>query len=51
MSLNFMAAVIVSSDLEPKKIKSASVSTFPPFHLPYTDGTRCHDLSFFNVEF
>ena len=35
--------------LEPKKIKS--VSTFSPIYLPWSDGTRCHDLSFLNVEF
>ena len=34
--------------LEPKKIKYATASTFP--HL-WSDGTRCHDFSFFNVEF
>ena len=30
--------------LEPKKIKSDTVSTVSP------NGTRCHDLSFLNVE-
>ena len=30
--------------LEPKKIKSVTVSTFSP--LPWSDGTGCHDLSF-----
>ena len=33
--------------LEPKKI--VPVSLFP--HLPWSDGTGCHDLSFFNAEF
>ena len=37
--------------LVPKKIKSAFSSNFSPFHLPWSDGTGCHDLSFFNVEF
>ena len=37
--------------LEPKKIKSVTVFTFSPFYLPWSDGTRCHDLSFLNVEF
>ena len=37
--------------LEPKKIKSVTVSTFPPIYLPLSDGTRCQDLSFLNVEF
>ena len=37
--------------LEPKKIKTLSL--FPCFqiYLPRSDGTRCHDLSFLNVEF
>ena len=33
--------------LEPPKIKSATVSTVSP----WSDGTRCHDLSCLNVEF
>ena len=33
--------------LEPRKIKSATVSTISP---SICDGTRCHDLSFLNVE-
>ena len=37
--------------LEPKKIKSVSVSTFFPIYLPWSNGTGCHDLGFFNVEF
>ena len=35
--------------LEPRKIKSATVCSFP-IYLPWNDGTRCHDLSFLNVE-
>ena len=35
--------------LEPQKIKSDTVSSFP-IYLPWSDGTRCHDLSFLNVE-
>ena len=34
---------------EPKKIKSVTVSTFS-IYLPLSDGTGCHDLSFFDVE-
>ena len=30
VSFNFMAAVTVHSDLEPKKIKAVTVSTFSP---------------------
>ena len=37
--------------LEPKKIKSVTVSIFFPIYLPWSDWTRCHDLSFLNVEF
>ena len=50
MSFNFMAVVTVRSDLEPKKIKSITLSTFPP--------SICHEVmgqdtdnSFLNVEF
>ena len=34
--------------LEPRKIKSGSFHCFP-IYLPWSDGTRCHDLSFLNV--
>ena len=37
--------------LEPKKIKSDTVFTVsPPIYFPRSDGTRCHDLCFLNVE-
>ena len=36
--------------LEPQKIKSDTVSPCFPIYLPWSDGTRCHDLSFLNVE-
>ena len=36
--------------LEPKKIKSITVLT-SPIYLSRSDGTRCHDLCFLNVEF
>ena len=35
--------------LEPKKIKSVTVSSFP-IYLRWSDGTGCHDLSFLNIE-
>ena len=35
--------------LEPPKIKSDTISTVSPSIS--SDGTRCHDLSFLNVEF
>ena len=36
--------------LESKKKKSVCFHFFP-FYSPWSDGTRCHDLSFLNVEF
>ena len=36
--------------LEPQKIKSDTVSRCFPVYFPWSDGTRCHDLSFVNVE-
>ena len=36
--------------LEPKKIVSHCFHCFP-IYLPWSDGTRCHDLGFLNVEF
>ena len=36
--------------LEPKKIVSYCFHCFPTY-LPWSDKTRCHDLSFLNVEF
>ena len=36
--------------LEPKKVVSHCFHCFP-INLPQSDGTRCHDLSFLNVEF
>ena len=37
--------------LEPKEIKFATVTFFPLNYLQWSGGTRCHDLSFLNVEF
>ena len=36
--------------LDPQKIKSDTVSTVSPIYLPWSNGTRCHDLRFLNVE-
>ena len=36
--------------LEPKKNKVIHCFHCFPIHLPWSDGTRCHDLSFLNVE-
>ena len=35
----------------PPKIKSLTVFHCFPMYLPWSDGTRCHDLCFLNVEF
>ena len=37
--------------LELKKIKSFTASTFSPFYLPWSDETRCHNLSFCMLTF
>ena len=37
--------------LEPKKIKVCHCFHCFPIYLPWSDGTRCHNLSFLNVEF
>ena len=37
--------------LEPKKIKCFTVSIFFHIDLSWSGGTRCHDLTFLNVEF
>ena len=36
--------------LEPKKILCHCIYCFP-IYLPWSDGTRCHELGFLNVEF
>ena len=36
--------------LEPKNIKSDTVSAVSPSISPQSDGTRCHDLRLLNVE-
>ena len=33
-----------------KKIESVTVSIFSPVYLPWSDRTKCHDISFVNVE-
>ena len=37
--------------LEPKNDKVSHCFHCFPLYLPWSDGTRCHDLSFMNVEF
>ena len=50
VSFNFMAAVTICSDLEAKENKICHCFHFFLFYLPWSDGTRCHDLNFLNVE-
>ena len=44
--LNFMAAVTVHGDFGAQENKICSYFHFPPIYLPWSDGTRCHGLSF-----
>ena len=49
--LNFMAAVTICSDFGAPQNKVSYWFHCFPIYLPCSDGTRCHDLSFLNVEF
>ena len=48
--LNFMASVTICSDFEAQENKVCHCFHCFSVYLPWSDGTRCHDLSFFNVE-
>ena len=48
--LNFMAAVTICSDFGAPKNKVRHYFHCFPIYFPWSDGTRCHDLSFLNVE-
>ena len=50
-SLNFMMAVTIHSDFGVQGNKVCHCFHFFPFYLSWSDGTRCCDLGFFNVEF
>ena len=49
--LNFMAAVTICSDFGAQKNKVSHYFHYFPIHLPWSDGTRCHDLSFLKLSF
>ena len=49
--LNFMAAVTICSDFGAQENKVCHCFHCFPIYFPGSDGTRCHDLSFLNVEF
>ena len=48
---NFMAAVTICSDFGAQENKISHCFHCFPIYLPWSDGNRCHDLSFLNVEF
>ena len=46
-----MATVTICSDFGVQKYKVCHCFYCFPIYFPWSDGTRCHDLSFLNVEF
>ena len=50
-SFNFMAAVTVHSDFGAQENEICHCFQFFSIYLPRSDGSRCHDLCFLNVEF
>ena len=48
--LNFMAAVTIRSDFKAQENKVSHYFHCSPIYLPWSDRTRCRDLSFLNVE-
>ena len=49
--LNFMAAVTICSHFGAQNYKVSHWFHCFPSYLPWSDGTRCHDLRFVNIEF
>ena len=49
--LNFMAAVTICSDCGVQESKICHCFHFFPFYLLWSDGTGCHDLSFWMLSF
>ena len=45
------AVTLGSNKIKYNKMKFVTVSTFPPFYLPWSDGTGCHDFSFWMLSF
>ena len=50
VSFNFRASVSICSDSGAQE-NWVSLSPLFPIYLPWSDGTRCHDLRFLNAEF
>ena len=46
-----MPAITICSDFGASKNKVSHCFHCFPIYLPWSDGTRCHDLSFLNVEY
>ena len=51
VSFNFMAAVTICSDFAVQENNVCHCFHFSPIYLPWSEGTRCRDLRFLNVEF
>ena len=51
VSFNFKAAVTICSDFGAQENKVSHWFHCFPIYLPWSDGTRCHDLCFLNAEF
>ena len=49
--LNFVAAFTICSDFGAPQNKVSHCFPCFPIYLPWSDGTRCHDLCFLNAEF
>ena len=50
-SFNFMATATVHGDFGAQENKICHCFYFFLFYLPWSDGTRCHDLRFLSAEF
>ena len=48
--LNFMASINICCDFRAKKNKVSNCFHCFPIYLPWSNGNRCHDVSFLNVE-
>ena len=46
VSFNFLATVTICSDFGAQENKVCHCFHFYPVYLPWSDGTKCHDLSF-----
>ena len=47
LSSNFMTSVIIHSDFRAKEEEICHCFHLFPFYLPWSDGTRCHDVKFY----